>query len=57
MASLQSVVIVQIVRSAFPLTEWKEEASEMRKLSWIWAALGMNRVPGSVCVFGAGEYG
>lgn len=29
--------------------EWKEEASE-RKLSWIWAALGMNIVPVSVCV-------
>lgn len=39
-----------MVRSAFPLTERKEEASEMRKLSWIWADLGMNIVPVSVCV-------
>lgn len=39
-----------MVRSAFPLTEWKEEASEMRKLFRIWAALGMNIVPVSLCV-------
>lgn len=39
-----------MVRSAFRLTEWKGEASEMRKPFWIWAALGVNTVRVCVCV-------